>query len=622
MYNGYMVAQEFKKSRVVPRHKIWWLDFAVSTDTGRACIVSADLVRVSDGKKLSFRGADLIDELLQTICNNGACIVWVWDMSYFGAFCDYFALKYGLPDFKDARKREGCNGAAEPCYSCLYSAGHGVLNFRLTLRRTRKTHEYGGGKIGGLHTVEYRGLRSFFGNETREEVQGVCGLSADCTAENGAELYKSWYISFCDLVGENVESLHYLRKVYTIGGAARRKYLRIKYGKDSLKEYQKEHFQLEKIDDYFRGRKLLLPGMCICPFWSRGELITGDIKKYDVNGLYTDTANKAGDLGAPVECTAEDFFNDHSGAYVYIIVMKDVSAWRKPGMPAVFVNPFHRSAGNHIEIENEIAMFRELFEELQNFYEIDEFTPVKYVRMERFGDPAIVEYNHYFQDEKERATQENLPVHRSINKLFLNSFIGKFSQNTKYIKQVGIYEPQTDSIRFIPGDLVDNWEKGHFHFIRGAYIYVMARVKVMQDMRQIFSDQRRAERHHFYTDTDSIVTDLELPEEWIDEKQTGKYKIEKRYKAFCAINQKVYYARTAEGADEVTAAGVRKGLIVSQIKDKYGDLTEREFYEILRDSNTVFQMDVVQRFSGGAARFTQPVRLSEIDVDKYLQGGF
>ena len=67
---------------------------------------------------------------------------------------------------------------------------------------------------------------------------------------------------------------------------------------------------------------------------------------------------------------------------------------------------------------------------------------------------------------------------------------------------------------------------------------------------------------------------------------------------------------------------MRKGLIVSQIKDKYGDLTEREFYEILRDSNTVFQMDVVQRFSGGAARFTQPVRLSEIDVDKYLQGGF
>ena len=567
---------------------------------------------------MQWNGSDVLHDVLQGLTNIGASFVFVWDISFYGAFLDYYALRCGLPEFSEAIKRKGVRGAAEPCYSCMYAAGRGVLNFRLTLRRTKKTHEYGGGRIGGLHTVEYRGMTPFYGTERREDVQSAAGLSEEFTAENGAGLYKIWAKEFSRLCGENVEELHYLRKVYTIGGAARRRYLRERYKKDSLRQYQKDHPQFEDQDDDLRRKRLLLAGMIIAPQEYRGRLLSGDIYKYDVNGLYTDTANRVGDLGAIEESDLEHFFNDRTGKHVYILIVKNIDMWRKKGMPFAFVNPFTRSGGNHVFIEQEFAVFRELWERLEKFYDITEWEAVRVLRARKLSDESIISYNEYFQREKATAKESNNEVARQIAKLFLNALIGKFSQNTKYIEQLAFYEGETDSIRFAPGRFINNWECGHFHFLRGAYIYTMARVRIMQDMEKLFNDRIKAEDHHFYTDTDSIVTDLKIPPEWIGNK-TGQYKIEKRYTYVCIFAQKVYYGKTADGVDELTAAGIPKGVIINQIHNEYGmDISAEEVYKILSDRDKFWYVPMVSRVPGGAARVDVRVHLSEIDINKFL----
>lgn len=606
-------------AKIVPRSKMYWLEYSVTYERNRARITSAAAVRMSDMKRKDWSGYDLLDDLIQWFTNSGAKYVFVWGISYIGAFLDYYALKNGLPLLEDAQKVKGSRRPAEPCYTCLYAAGHGVLNVRLTLRRTAKTHDYGGGKIGGLHTVEYRGLRPFYGTERREKAQKAAGLTEDFTPENGAALYAAWVKAFENMAQENVEALHYMRKVYTIGGAARRKYLRVRYGKDSLRTYQQDHPQSELQEDYFRRCRLLLSGMIIAPQWGRGVLDHGTIYKYDVNGLYSDTANKVGDLGVPEPCGLEEFFNERSGKYTYIAIVRGVSMYRNPGMSPVFVNPFTRRYVNHIEIDQSYAVFRELWEELEKFYQIDEVDFVCCYRLKKLRDPAIREYNDFFQEKKAAAGKAGDEVARMVAKLFLNNIIGKFAQHTKYMKQIAEYNVENDCVYFKTGELVNNWKKGHFHFLRGAYIYTMARVRVMQDIRSMFDEKQRGEAHHFYTDTDSIVTDIKMPPDMINEFELGKYKIEKIYSDFAVFAPKVYYARTLDGADELTAAGIEKGVILRQLREERGDdLTAGEVFAALSDRSRSWIIENVVRTSGGAAKIPCSVRLSEIDIDKML----
>ena len=597
----------------IPAEKIYFIAYNTAVGANGRAVITAATARSKSGRTLTFEGADCLAQIFETLNNNGATVVWVWNMEKFGAFCDYFALSRGLPDFRTAAKQKGKNAAAEACYNILYAAQHGVLMFRLTLARTKKTHAYGHGKIGGLHTVEYRGLKTFFRNGDFWDIVADLKVPGEDMATAGINLYKAFSIDFFELTAEDIENVYTLRNVYTIGGAARRKYLNLKYGSPRLKKYQKDNFQTEDGDKYFRERRLLLSGMCFFPEVNRGKLIHAHLYKYDVNGLYSYISNVVGSLAYPMESNYKEFRRDKSGQYVYIIVLKSALLCRRVEMPNCFANPFTGETGNIIEITNEWAVFGELWDALTLYYMIEDFEVRAVYRCRKFNDSTIVKYNDFFTQVKKDAKNSGNHTQYLLAKLFLNNLPGKMVQNTYYRESKPYYNIDDDCVHFKDGDLINNWESGHFHFIRGAYIYTMARVKVMQDIYTLLKMCKNPSQHHFYTDTDSIVTDIEMPASMVDAHTLGKYKIEEKYAAFGVLAHKMYYGYTIDGRHCLTVAGLKKKLVYREIVENYGDnLTPKQFFAALT-APTGFTMPVMLRLPGGAAWTTAQIKLKDIE---------
>ena len=604
----------------IPSAKIWWLEYDYEYANGRAYISYACAVRLDGVRRLEWSGEDALQNLCRGLNNAGAKYVFCWDFPFFGAFLDYAALKAGLPEYKNAKKREGRGrrGPGEECWSALYTAGRGMMNFRLTLARTAKTHDYGGGKIGGLHTVEYRGISVFFQGENRVDVERKFDATGS-REDRGLKILAGFFPCMSKMCGEECKTDEFLRSVYTIGGAAKRVYLRIRYGDHAkLSAYHKDHFADERVDDYFRDRRLLLSGMCFFGQAARAVLIESELTKYDVNGLYSATANDVGELSYPRRATWEEFGRDRNPGVTYIVVVRGLEMYRKKDMPPAFTAPFDDYDGDpdHIVISSKFALFRELWDALHQYYIFEEFEVVDVFRLERKDDPAIRKYNDKFVIEKKTAQERGDEVMRSFAKSFLNTLIGKFSQKTKYREILARYNQQTDMVEFDHGAVIDNWGRGHFDFIRGAYIYTCARVRVMGDIARYCAGAGGAVAHHVYTDTDSIVTDMKFPDDAIDDEILGRYKVEERYKAFGVFAKKVYYGRTEAGEDKVTAAGIPRGMVVDEIHDTYGEgLTARETWDVLKLPNA-YPVPVVRRVHGGAVYDVMPVKLAEIDVDK------
>ena len=596
--------------------KVWWIEYAVTVNGGRAYVSGVEACRMDGRRKISASGAEALREALDKLTNEGAIFVFCWEFSLFGAFLDTYAYSHGIKAYEEAEKRGNTRRKRypkEPCFSAFYTAGHGVTNVRFTLPRTALTHSFRGGKVGGLHTVEYRGLSRFFQGHTREEVESYFTDASGDPAERGAKVLKAFFERFSQVVGEDVATVAYLRRVYTLGGAARRVYLRIKYGTGTLARYQKEHFADHDADDYLRARHLQLGGAIFYNERLKGELIEKHLIHYDVNGLYSATANRCGELSFPREVEPKLFQTDRDPARTYIIVLRDVVAYRKPNLPAAFMDPVGTSSGEVIWHQGEWAMFRELFEALKLYYDFEEFEVVKVLQCQIRHDPAMVDYNARFEQLKERAGAEKDGILRALAKGMLNNLIGKMTQRTGYYEILPSYNKERDEVEFTTGEYVDDWDRHHFDYIRGAYIYTMARVRIMTDIYHWLGKEPRS--HHFYTDTDSIVTDVRLPEDMVDSLRLGYYKIEREYTHFSVLAKKVYYGRTVDGEDHVTCAGITKGTILREIRDAYGeDLPPEKIHAILT-SGARFPVDREIRTRGGAMLETVFIGLQEIDID-------
>ncbi len=574
---------------------------------------------VGDNEIIETEGADALGALFVRMTNAGARYVFVWDMAFFGGFCIYTALKNGLKEFKEADKkktRAGIPVMTESCYSALYTASQGLTNFRLTLPRTGKTHKSGSGKMGAMRTVEYRGLSELFGGHTpqAEAYEQLHITGGGCEALRA--LFLRWCEAYEQTTGENFLTLGVLRKVYTIGGAAKRLYLRMRYGSASVSKYHKEHFADAEADDYLRVRGLLIGGLCGYPRRIEGKLIEKDLTKYDVNGLYSYTADEVGELGYPSESSFAEFRGDKSGKNVYIIILRSALFVLKKDYPEIFFDPFSKLLTPVIEVEQPWALFGELFDILQKYYTFEDFDIVRVLKCEKRADPVMRQYNDKFRAQKIAAKEGGNECLYLIAKLFLNSLLGKFVQNTRYVERLAVFDHTDDCVTFERGQVKDNWEHGHFDFIRGAYIYAMAKVKVMQDILKLTEGQEDRAAHHFYTDTDSIITDLKLPWDMVDDAASGKYKVERRLKAFGVIARKTYYEYTGDGVHRVTAAGITRGSVVKQVKGAE-HMSAGEFWAELT-SGRDFYAPYSEYISGGVKRIKIPVKVGKIDIYKIL----
>lgn len=589
--------------RALTANNVAVIDYEYEYLTPDKVHINAITLKYLNGKEKHFND---LSQLFEWCANDRIALIFTYDFNFFGGFLDYYAFTHNIPLFDRENVERGKNGfsLAQECWSALYT-GAGMLNFRITLKRTKATHrqDLREGQAS-YHTTEFRGLAPYYGSLKLSEVREGLKLQGVDKCDLLIKLIEYAQYAYKEIGGFDFLSAHFLQSTYTIGRAARILYLKIRYGKDSLKAYQKEHLQCEELEDYFRERRLLLGGMCIANPHYRGILCMRksprNIKKYDVNGLYSFVANDCGELAPPELSDVDTFYSDVNGDYAYILILKGLLAYRKPDKSGVFDDPFTKIESDVIEFDEgaEYAIWGELFNALDNFYEVEEGRIIRVYRCKKIKDPAMIEYNRRLIEFKKRGKKTDNRALYVIAKIFLNSLIGKFLQATKSVTIEPYYDKENDIVRLQYGKVVDNWERQHFDFIRGSYIYSMARVKVMRDLLRVFKGKNMY-YHHWYTDTDSIVTDIDFPADMVSPDELGKYKIEEKYTAFGVICKKVYYGRTVEGKDKLVAAGIPKQAVIESINRAFPDgLTAGQYFDYL-NSGEPLELPTRLRISGG-----------------------
>ncbi|EJD32534.1 hypothetical protein AURDEDRAFT_140687 [Auricularia subglabra TFB-10046 SS5] len=151
-------------------------------------------------------------------------------------------------------------------------------------------------------------------------------------------------------------------------------------------------------------------------------------------------------------------------------------------------------------------------------------------------------------------------IKKVITKLILNSAFGRFGMS--------IFKPVTE--------LVDN--------IKFQKILITHRVLDFDQLNdnlfmvtyesQISTDLVKKGGKLYYSDTDSIVTDIDLPDELIG-KELGKFKVEYKIKKAIFITGKTYYLLLDNGEIVIKAKGVNsRSLTPEDFEDIYKKRTK------------------------------------------------
>ncbi len=569
-------------------------------------------VLLLNGERKDFEGAEALSALFEWSVCAGVNMLYVWDFYIFGMFCDTWALRSGITQYSEDIKRNERGQVQEECWSALYSGNNGILNFRYTGQRTHRIWKHENLRVGGFHQVEVRGLCAYYGSRHRAEISQNLGIVEKDTVEELKILLDVCAEGYEAVTGTSFFDPQFVVSTYSPGGAGQQLYLKLRYNKTrkaGLKAYQKEHPQSEAIEDYYRQRKLLLGGICYANRRLVGELLLSRVntwRKYDANGLYSSVCIDAGELGEPEASDFETFKKDKSGEYAYIITVYGLTMFLKPHRAEVFNDPFTADQSSTIMIENEYALWGELWEALEEYYDIEEYKVINVMRCKKRADPAMAEYMHKVLDLKAQAKIDNNKPAYLISKIFANALLGRFSQHHKYTTFEPFYDKEQDIVLFRATGWKNEWESRHFDYLRGSYIYTLARVKVMIDALCALGDDMQYS--WAYTDTDSIITNKPFPAAMLDATASGKYKVEETYQCFGIICKKGYYGRNVAGEDCYTLAGIPKRKFLEYIHNTFPLATPRELFEYIKNDSEL-SLEVRTRARGGGGVVVQPFRL-------------
>jgi hypothetical protein len=245
-----------------------------------------------------------------------------------------------------------------------------------------------------------------------------------------------------------------------------------------------------------------------------------------------------------------------------------------------------------------------------NGYEIEIIKGYKFNRISHVFDDFI---NDVY---KIKSNPRN-PTEKNVAKLILNSLIGRLGMNIHKIKTsllseekhlellstrvvknttdlgsgmyLDVYIPDIDKdictsfnldfIQILNNENID--EKGinpvnNVSISTAAAVLSYARIHMAKIMLYILENKGTL----YYTDTDSIVTDLELPKEMIDGVELGKLKLEHTIEQGYFIADKTYTIINNEGKIIKKAKGVKSSLL------KYEDY-EKMYNKEIVDANKI-----------------------------------
>lgn len=497
------------------------------------------------------------ETFIEDLTAQRAVNVYVWGAPVVFGNIDHYVYTHNIPTGEHGKK------PTSPTIK-RHDAGDAHFMRKLTIATAKAGS---GNRHKRLHTVNYYNVQQFFGNLTFEEALkafNIPDLGDDCFKLGQLiNAYEGWLKC---LTGLEFFKPNGGLKYYSTGSIAKAYYLSLKYpfSLSPLKAYQLDFPQDENQDIKFRLEKLL-PRQVF--YMKNGELAHG--YKYDINSLFLSEEIKAPALGKPIEITVEEYDKVDRSKWVVICEYQRIVFQAYNTDCLFFQNPFEEFSGKNsaiVDIEQPIAFFEDYLSAIQDFYDIIDVEGIKFYKCRKIKDPDIKTYGEHLYKIK---STENGGM-RVISKNLINFLHGKFSQIS--LNEVYEYIPDegTGILKKHIAGYEENWEKSHFHFIRGAYIYALAAKRLINDLyllSKYFSLSRI-----WYIDTDCLITDIE-PQEFskilpLSSTSLGAYKLEEEFTNFKVLAAK-NYIRIVDDKIKLTAGGnnadeiIKKALSVS-----------------------------------------------------------
>jgi len=328
--------------------------------------------------------------------------------------------------------------------------------------------------------------------------------------------------------------------------------------------------------------------------------LQGEGYYYDVNSLYPTAMCKPMPVGIPIErsLTTSDFYNERKfigfveatvqapiNEYIGLLPIKHQGKLLCPG---------GRFKGLFFSEELRFA--------IDNGYTLLEITKGFQFRE---GKHTFLDLITQLNEMKITAQREGKPTIRNLAKLLMNSMYGRFGMHpsltkTQFHTQEGIenlsqYWDLKNRIDFgemnlVTLELAKEWilqNKGEQELIKnlmdlGNKTNVAIAAAVTAHSRMIINTFKllamKLGLQIYYSDTDSLVVNGPLPEEYLDSAKLGKLKLEHTIREGIFVMPKVYYLESTEGE------------IVTKCKGFAGKLTKVQYLDLLKGNSQHLQV--------------------------------
>lgn len=287
------------------------------------------------------------------------------------------------------------------------------------------------------------------------------------------------------------------------------------------------------------------------PLWA-GKVVHG-VRRYDINSMYPYVLSRYPmPCGYPIKIMRKGLFR-------FELYELDISFKLKKGhLPTLLKSHGLRFTTDTYYTETDgierIYVSSPDYELLKRHYDI-----LYEKEIELWGFSCDDRIFRSWVDRQYKLKQESEGGLRMVYKLIINNLYGKFGSNARGCEKV-VHLGHDGIVKFEDSDMQD---------LRIYYLPVAIAVTSFAHVLIDDAILKTGYGNFIYCDTDSVHTLGVLPDEWVDPKEIGKFKLEAVEETAKYIQQKRYIEKD-DGKWHITCAGMNDGL-KDYLIGNYGD---------------------------------------------------
>lgn len=286
--------------------------------------------------------------------------------------------------------------------------------------------------------------------------------------------------------------------------------------------------------------------------------ILENVKRYDINSMYPDIMYRFPmPYGKPIECSKPGNFRFE--LYKVRICFK----LKEGHLPTLLktASIFTKSGDTYYkktEGIEEMHISSVDLEILRRHYDI---TFLKFITI--YGFKTSVNMFKEWIEKYYTLKSNSVGGLRLVYKLIINNLYGKFGSKCTGTNRI----PVLDVDGSLTYEISDEHDMGNYYLPVAIAVTSWAHLRIDDAIMQVGYDK------YIYCDTDSVHTIGELPQDWVDDKELGKFKLESIEIKSKYIRQKCYitYEKGKDGNEwHITCAGMTDSLKDYLVRE-YGD---------------------------------------------------